>query len=79
MQSNAPQIDNATWVTMQAIKARSELHAVQLAGHERLEDLIQKAAREGLNPAEIEQSRALMAMQRQELDEAAERREQSED
>lgn len=72
------QINDTTWKTMQEIKARSEFHAVQLAGHERLEDLIQKAAREGLNPAEIEQSRALMAMQRQELDEAAERREQSE-
>lgn len=73
------EIDDVTWKTMQAIKARSELHAIQLAGHERLEALIQKAASEGLNPEEIEQARYLEALHRQEHDEAEERREQSED
>lgn len=72
-------IDDATWATMQAIKARSEFQAVQLAGHERLEALIKKAASEGLNPEEIEQARYLEALHRQEHDEAEERREQSED
>lgn len=72
-------IDEATWKTMQAIKARSDLDAVQLAGIERRDALIQKAATEGLTPAEIEQARSLETIQRQEQDEAAERREQPED
>ncbi|MBU3652572.1 MAG: hypothetical protein FGM44_05745 [Limnohabitans sp.] len=73
------QIDDATWETMKSIKAHSEFQAVQLAGHDRREALIHKAASEGLTPAEIEQARSLEALQRQEMDEAAERREQSED
>jgi len=64
---------------MQAIKARSDLDAVQLAGIERRDALIQKAATEGLTPVEIEQARSLEAIQRQEQDEAAARREQAED
>jgi hypothetical protein len=72
-------IDEATWKTMQAIKARSDLDAVQLAGIERRDALIQKAATEGLTPAEIEQARSLEAIHRQEQDEAAERREQAKD
>jgi len=72
-------IDEATWKTMQAIKARSDLDAVQLAGIERRDALIQKAATEGLTPVEIEQARSLEAIQRQEQDEAAARREQAED
>lgn len=72
-------IDEATWKTMQAVKARSDLDAVQLAGIERRDALIQKAATEGLTPAEIEQARSLEVIQRQEQDEAAARREQAED
>lgn len=72
-------IDDATWETMKAIKARSEFQAVQLAGYDRREALIQKAASEGLTPSEIEQARSLEALQRQEMDEASKRREQSED
>lgn len=78
MTTQQTHIDDATWQAMQEAKAVMDQQAIERVFIDRSEELILKAATDGLEPAEIEQSRSLDARQRQKQAEADERREQSE-
>lgn len=78
MSAQQNHIDDATWQAMQEAKAVMDQQAIEMVFIDRREELIAKAASDGLAPAEIEQARSLDARQRQNLIEADERREQPE-
>lgn len=78
MSAQQNHIDDATWQAMQEAKAVMDQQAIEMVFIDRREELIAKAATDGLAPVEIEQARSLDARQRQNLVDADERREQPE-